>query len=83
MLIGEIVAAVVVRGARRGPAHPADGPHDDVHSVEGYHRSIHTLESINAHPAVSSAVAEPGHEAKSAFPESAIRYGRAGRRRSG
>jgi hypothetical protein len=72
MLIGGIVAAVVVTVAAvvlltRRVAH------DDVHSVEGYHRSLHTLESINAHPVISGSDEHSGPDAKSAYPESAVR----------
>jgi Domain of unknown function (DUF4115) len=72
MLIGGIVAAVVVLGLAAVLLTRRMG-RNDAHSVEGYHRSIHTLESINAHPAVPSAVAESGPGTKSSFPESAIR----------
>ena len=72
MLIGGIVAAVVVVviGVALLTRRVA---HDDVHSVEGYHRSLHTLETINAHPTISTGDELSGQGAKSAYPESAVR----------
>jgi Domain of unknown function (DUF4115) len=74
MLIGAIVAAVVVL-ALTAALLLRRMNRDDTHSVDGYHRSIHTLETINTHPAVSSAVIEPSLSPASAFPASVVRVG--------